>query len=111
MPKNVSEKIRYQVQTLEKVTTKFQDFRKLDPKFNLLAYQISTDVDTAPDKLQLVFIDMQSDHTLTEMLKARGLVNFYKSLSDDKCPCVKKFARKMCIFGATYKYVSKIFPV
>ena len=92
------------MQSLEdEVTRRFQDFKIIEPKFNLLSYPITADIDTAPEELQLELIDMQSDHTVKEMFNAVTLVDFYKSLSADKFPCVKKFAGKMfSIFGSTY---------
>ena len=104
VPESVSAKIRDHLQSLEdEVTRRFQDFKKIEPKFNLLSYPITADIDTAPEELQLELIDMQSDHTVREMLNAVTLVDFYKSLSADKFPCVKKFAGKMfSIFGSTY---------
>jgi len=104
VPESVSAKIRDHLQSLEdEVTRRFQDFKIIEPKFNLLSYPITADIDTAPEELQLELIDMQSDHTVKEMFNAVTLVDFYKSLSADKFPCVKKFAGKMfSIFGSTY---------
>jgi hypothetical protein len=61
---------------------RFQDFKKIEPKFNLLTYPITADIDTAPEELQLELIDMRSDHTVKEMFNAVcvTLVDFYKSL-------------------------------
>jgi hypothetical protein len=104
VPESVSAKIRDHLQSLEdEVTRRFQDFKKIEPKFNLLSYPITADIDTAPEELQLELIDMQSDHTVKEMFNAVTLVDFYKSLSAEKFPCMKKFAGKMfSIFGSTY---------
>jgi hypothetical protein len=54
----------------DEVTRRFQDFKKIEPKFNLLSYPITADIDTAPEELQLELIDMQSDHTVKEMFNA-----------------------------------------
>uniref|UniRef100_A0A8C4X772 SPIN-DOC-like zinc-finger domain-containing protein n=1 Tax=Erpetoichthys calabaricus TaxID=27687 RepID=A0A8C4X772_ERPCA len=85
VPESVSAKIRDHLQSLEdEVTRRFQDFKKIEPKFNLLSYPITADIDTAPEELQLELINMQSDHTVKEMFNA-------------------KFAGKMfSIFGSTY---------
>jgi hypothetical protein len=63
------------------VTRRFQDFKKIEPKFNLLSYPITADIDTAPEEMQHELIDLQSDHTVKEMFNAVTLVDFYKSLS------------------------------
>jgi hypothetical protein len=69
----------------------------------LVSYPITADIDTAPEELELELIDMQSDHTVKEMFNVVTLVDFYKSLSAEKFPCMKKFAGKMfSIFGSTY---------
>lgn len=103
MLESVSAKIRDYLQSLEDGITRFQDFKKSEPEFNLLSYPFTVDVDGAPEELQLEFIDIQADHTLKEMYTAGTLIEFYKSLSANKFPCMKRFAGKMfCIFGSTY---------
>ena len=69
----------------------------------MLSSPITADIDTAPGELQLELIDMQLDHTVKEIFNTVTLVDFYKSLSPEKFPCVKQFAGKMfSIFGSTY---------
>ncbi|GFT07753.1 hypothetical protein TNCV_1213621 [Trichonephila clavipes] len=42
------------VQSLEdEVPRRFHDFKKTEPKFNLLCYTINADIDTSPEELQL----------------------------------------------------------
>jgi hypothetical protein len=58
LPESVSAEIRDHLQSLEDdVTRIFQDFKKMEPKFNLLCYPITADI----EELQLELIDMQSD--------------------------------------------------
>jgi hypothetical protein len=67
----------------------------------LFCYPITADI----KELQLELIDMQSDHTVKEMFNAVcvTLVDFYKSLSAEKFPCMNKFAGKMfSIFVSTF---------
>ncbi|XP_049947909.1 general transcription factor II-I repeat domain-containing protein 2A-like [Schistocerca serialis cubense] len=104
VPGSDSAKIRDYLQSLEaEFTTRFQDFKKIEPQFHVLLYPITADIDTAPQELQLELIDMQAVHTLKEIFSAVTFVDFYKSLSAEKFPCIKKFAGKMfSIFGSTY---------
>ncbi|XP_049772201.1 general transcription factor II-I repeat domain-containing protein 2A-like [Schistocerca cancellata] len=96
VPGSVSAKIRNYLQSLEaEFTTRFQDFKKIEPQFN--------DIDTAPQELHLELMDLQAVHALKEIFSAVTLVDFYKSLSAEKFPFIKKFAGKMfSIFGSTY---------
>lgn len=104
VPANVSSKIRDHLLSLEEeLTRRFQDFKKVEPEFNLLSYPFTVEIDTVPEDLQLELIDMQSDHTLRGMFNSVTLTEFYKSLSSDKFPCMKNFARKIfSVFGSTY---------
>ncbi|GFX91661.1 hypothetical protein TNCV_3682471 [Trichonephila clavipes] len=43
--------------SLEDEVTRFQDFKKTEPKFHLLCYPITADIDTAHEELQLELID------------------------------------------------------
>uniref|UniRef100_A0A0L8FJV2 HAT C-terminal dimerisation domain-containing protein n=1 Tax=Octopus bimaculoides TaxID=37653 RepID=A0A0L8FJV2_OCTBM len=104
VPASVSSKIRDHLLSLEdEVTRRFQDFKKIEPDLNLLPYPFTADIDTAPEEVQLELTDMQLDHMLKVMFNSVTLIEFYKSLSTDKFPCLKKFAGKMfSIFGSTY---------
>ncbi|GFV78041.1 uncharacterized protein TNCV_1951 [Trichonephila clavipes] len=62
---------------------------KTKPKFNLLCYPITSDIDTTPEDLPLDLIDLKSDYSVKEIFIA--LCDFHKSLSDEKFPSVKKF--------------------
>ena len=103
MPQSISTKITDCLKSLnEEITRRFQNFQKIEPKFNLLSYPFTGDIDTAPEDLQLELIDLQSDYTLKEMFYEKILVNFFSSLSAEKSPCMKKFDAKMfSVFGST----------
>ncbi|GFX71654.1 hypothetical protein TNCV_2696421 [Trichonephila clavipes] len=59
----VCAKVRDDLQSLEdKITRRFQDFKKIDPKFNSLA--ITDNIDISPEELQLELIDLKSDHSV-----------------------------------------------
>lgn len=74
VPESVSAKIRYHLQNLVK---RFQDFKKLEPKFNLLSYPITADINTKPEELQFEHIGTQLDHTVKEMFNIMTF-DFYK---------------------------------
>ena len=109
VPESISTKITDYLKYLKKeITRRFQDFQKIEPKFYLLWYPITADIDTASEDLQLELIDLQSDYTLKEMSHEKTLIDFYSSLSAEKFPGMKTFGGKMFfIFGSTY--VSKAF--
>ncbi|GFU58896.1 hypothetical protein TNCV_547681 [Trichonephila clavipes] len=48
------------------VKKRFRDFKI--PKFNLLCYLFTADIDTAPEELQREHIDLKSDHKVKKML-------------------------------------------
>ena len=104
VPEIISTKITDYLKSLNKeITRRFQDFQKIEPKFDLLSYPFTADIDTAPEDLQLELIDLQSDYTLKEMFYEKTLVDFYSFLSAEKFPCMKKFGGKLfSIFGSTY---------
>jgi hypothetical protein len=74
-------------------------------KFNLLAYPITSDIDTAPEELQLELIDMQSDHTVKEMFNAVTLVYFYKSLSAKKISMYEEICWENVLYIWIYIYL------
>ena len=59
VPQSISTKITNYLKSLNEKITRFQDFQKIDPKFNLLSYSFTADIDTAPEDLQLELIDFQ----------------------------------------------------
>ena len=104
VPEGIFTKITDYLKSLNKeITRRFQDFQKIGPKFDLLLYPFTADIDTAPEDLQLELIDLQSDYSLKKMFHEKILVDFYSSLSAEKFPCTKKFGGKiLSIFGSTY---------
>ena len=50
VPKSISIKITDYLKSLNKEITRiFQDFQKIEPKFDLLSYPFTADIDTAPE--------------------------------------------------------------
>ena len=81
---------------------RFEDFRDMDPLFQLLCSPFQADVETAPEDLQMEIIEMQSDYTLKEAFGAKGLSAFYCGLPP-QFAAMKKFAAKLLsVFGSTY---------
>ena len=82
---------------------RFQDFKNLEPQFNILSSPFTTEVDLASENLQLELLDLQASNDLEEKLKSVSLSDFFKSLSDDLFPKLKTFAAKfLTLFGSTY---------
>ncbi|XP_025099127.1 general transcription factor II-I repeat domain-containing protein 2B-like [Pomacea canaliculata] len=101
---NIATKVKGYFKSLEKeMERRFKDFSNTEPEFNILTYPFTADPGAAPDELQLELIDLQSDHAMKEAFSFAKLVDFYKSLSADKFPHLRKFAMKMfSLFGSTY---------
>ena len=58
---------------------------------------------TAPQELQLVLIDLQSDYLLKEKFQVLKLNEFYALLNDATFPNMQKMAQRMLVlFGSTY---------
>ena len=89
---------------------RFQDFKNLEPQFNILSSPFTTEVDSAPENLQLELLDLQASNDLKEKFKSvslpdfyKSLPDFYKSLPDDLFPKLKNFAAKfLTLFGSTH---------
>ncbi|XP_025086818.1 general transcription factor II-I repeat domain-containing protein 2B-like [Pomacea canaliculata] len=104
MPGNIATKVKSYLKSLEEeMERRFQDFSNTEPEFNILAYPFTADPGAAPDELQLELMDLQSDPAMKEAFNSAKLVDFYKSLSADNFPHLRKFAMKMfSLFGSTY---------
>ena len=97
-------KYKVQLDTLAvEFDRRFQDFKNLEPQFNILSSPFTTEVDSAPENLQLELLDLQASNDLKEKFKSVSLPDFYKSLSDDLFSNLKNFAAKfLTLFGSTY---------
>jgi len=82
---------------------RFQDFKNLEPLFNILSSPFSAEADSAPEDIQLELLDLQADYDLKEKFKSVLLLEFYGSLSAAAFPHLKNFAAKLLsLFGSTY---------
>ena len=97
-------KYKVQLDTLAvEFDRRFLDFKNLEPQFNILSSPFTTEVDSAPENLQLELLDLQASNDLKEKFKLVSLPDFYKSLSDNLFPNLKNFAAKfLTLFGSTY---------
>jgi len=105
---NISSKLaaKYKVQ-LDTLAVEFdrtfQDFKNLELQFNIFSSPFTTEVDSAPEDIQLELLVLQTNNDLKEKFKSDSLPDFYKSLSDNWFPNLKNFAAKfLTLFGSTY---------
>ena len=90
---------------------RFRDFKNLEPQFNILSSPFTTEVDSAPENLQLELLDLQASNDFKKKFKSVSLPDFYNSLSDDLFPNLKNFAAKfLTLFGSTF-FANKHFPL
>jgi len=105
---NISSKLaaKYKVQ-LDNLAVEFerrlQDFKNLEPQFNIFSSPFTTEVDSAPEDIQLELLNLEANHDLREKFKSDSLPGFHKSLSDNLFPNLKNFAAKfLTLFESTY---------
>ena len=95
-------KVQFHILAVE-FDKRFPDFKYLEPQFNIQSSPFTTEVDSAPENLQLELLDLQASNDLKEKFKSVSLPDFYKSLSDDLFPNLKNFAAKfLTLFGSTF---------
>ena len=56
---------------------KFQDFKSLEPLFNIISSPLSVEADSATEDIQLELLDLQADYDLKETFKSVLLLEFY----------------------------------
>ena len=97
-------KYKVQLDTLAvEFDRRFRDFKNLEPQFNILSSPFTTEVDSAPENLQLELLDLQASNDFKKKFKSVSLPDFYNSLSDDLFPNLKNFAAKfLTLFGSTH---------
>ena len=76
----------------------------MESDFTLFALPFKTNVNNAPENLQMELINLKSDVNLKQKFQDVHLVNFYSYLPIDKYSQVRNFAiRLLALFGSTYK--------
>ena len=71
--------------------------------FTLFALTFKTNVNNAPENLQMELINLQYNINLKQKFQDVHLVNFYSYFPIDKYPQVRIFAiRLIALFGSTY---------
>lgn len=101
----MAEKYKAQLDSLVvEFETRFQDFKNLEPLFNILSSPFSTEADSAPEDIQLELLDLQVNYDLKEKFKSVvNLLEFYGCLPEASFPHLKNFAAKLLsLFGSTY---------
>ena len=79
---------------------RFQDFKNLEPQFNILGSPFTTDVYSAPEDIRR---DLQGNNVLKKKFKSDSPPDLYKSLSYNLFQNLKNFAPKFfTLFGSTY---------
>ena len=82
---------------------RFADFQKLAAEFDILSSPFTTDIEKAPDAVQLELIDLQCDSTLKEKFYSESIDKFYALLNASKFAKLRKMAmRLLVLFGSTY---------
>lgn len=104
VPNKISVKIQEHLKNLNNEFDKrFNDFKNIENKFNLLTSPFSYDVSEAPDELQLELIDIQCNYSLKEEFRSSSILESYQRLPLENFPNFKNFAAKLfCIFCSTY---------
>uniref|UniRef100_H2YX15 DUF4371 domain-containing protein n=1 Tax=Ciona savignyi TaxID=51511 RepID=H2YX15_CIOSA len=80
---------------------RFADFQKLAAEFDILSSPFITDVEKAPDAVQLELIDLQCDSTLKGKFKSESIDKFYALLNPTKFANLRQMAMKLLtLFGS-----------
>ena len=72
------------------VEKNFQNFKNLEPLFNILSPPFSSEADSTPEDIQLGLLDQQADYDLKENFKSALLLEFYGCLPAAAFPHLKK---------------------
>lgn len=83
--------------------SRFKDFRSSKNDITLFAQPFSVQAATAPEELQMQLIEFLCDSWLNQKFDKVPLNEFYKFVSSEKYPGIRKHAQKMLsLFGSTY---------
>ncbi|UYV74832.1 hypothetical protein LAZ67_12001195 [Cordylochernes scorpioides] len=83
--------------------TRFSDFKSLEGKFTLFSSIFSINIESAPNHMQMVVIDIQCDSDLKAKFIEVGVSEFYKYLPA-RFENTRKLAYEiMYMFGSTYR--------
>lgn len=83
---------------------RFEDFQAHECDFKIMANPFDADVENSPEHLQMELIDLQTSEDYQSLYRKSGSVfDFYKQLSGDLFPEVRKHAlRFLSLFGSSY---------
>ena len=103
-PANSDKYVSVIVSTKTQFETRFCDMKNQKDKFDLFAMPFSVDVNTAPHKMQMEIIELQSSNILKAKYDSIPIANFYKEyVQKSTYPHLFDNAKRvMCMFGSTY---------
>jgi 17beta-estradiol 17-dehydrogenase/3beta-hydroxysteroid 3-dehydrogenase/mitotic-spindle organizing protein 1 len=75
----------------------------MEPEFMLFAFPLKTDIEKAPENLQMELINLQCDTNLNQKFSETKLQDFYSYLPREKFPPLRSIGLRMiAMFGSTY---------
>jgi len=88
---------------LQQFETRFQDFKALEPQFQLFSTPFAVDVESVSEEIQMELVELQCDSILKQKYNDVGVPEFYSYLSRERFPSLHYQAAKMiAMFGSTY---------
>jgi hypothetical protein len=96
----------------EEFDERFQDFKIMEPECLLFVLPLKSDVENAPENLQMELINLQCDTNLTQKFSETDLQDFYSYWPKEKFPVLRSFGlRIIAMFGNYCNTKSKRFPL
>jgi hypothetical protein len=76
-PERIQEYSRSIFLLREELDERFHDFKVMQPEFMLFAFPLKTDIEKAPENLQMELINLQCDTNLNQKSSETKLQDFY----------------------------------
>lgn len=87
----------------QELEEKFKDLNDLEAAFTLFSLPLKTNVQNAPENLQMELIKLQCDINLIQKFEDTDVIKFYSYLPKDKYPQLRFFEiRIIAMFGSTF---------
>lgn len=88
---------------LQQFDVRFEDFKILEPQFQLFSTPFAVEVDNVAEELQMELVELQCDTILKQKYVELGIPEFYTFLPRDRFPRLHSAtARILAMFGSTY---------
>lgn len=82
---------------------RFVGFKSMENKFHLFSYPFFADIGDASERLRTELFDLRCDPILNSIYHEVGIIEFYKSLPENRFKELRQFATKiLTMFGSTY---------